>query len=115
MLAIQSDIAKCHCLNTQGAVAFQTPGVFFLRFFYSSGTIPDFSFIPESTRWLRLNGKSQQAIDILKQIGKFNEKDVPDFDLVTVQQDTSKGKSHFVNLFRPKKIAITSLIQGYAW
>ena len=28
MLAIQSGIAKYHCLYTQGAVAFQTPGVF---------------------------------------------------------------------------------------
>ena len=28
MLAIQSNIAKYHCLYTQGAVAFQTPGIF---------------------------------------------------------------------------------------
>ena len=28
MLAIQSDIAKYRCLCGQGAVAFQTPGVF---------------------------------------------------------------------------------------
>ena len=28
MLAIQSGIAKCHCLYTQGAVAFETPGFF---------------------------------------------------------------------------------------
>ena len=28
MLAIQSDIAKYRCLYSQGAVAFQTPGVF---------------------------------------------------------------------------------------
>ena len=32
MLAIQSDIAKYHCLYTQGAVAFQMPGVFFLTY-----------------------------------------------------------------------------------
>ena len=92
---------------------------FLTNLLYGSGcsdnAILDFSFIPESTRWLRLNGKSQQAIDILKRIAKFNKKDVPDFDLVAVEQDTSKGKSHFVDLFRPKKIAIRSLIQGYAW
>ena len=35
MLAIQSGIAKYRCLCIQGAVAFQTPGVFF---FYSPGT-----------------------------------------------------------------------------
>ena len=29
MLAIQSNIAKYHCLYIQGAVAFQTPGIFF--------------------------------------------------------------------------------------
>ena len=30
MLAIQPDIAKYHCVHTEGAVAFHTPGVFFL-------------------------------------------------------------------------------------
>ena len=30
MLAIESSIAKYHCLYTQGAVALQTPDVFFL-------------------------------------------------------------------------------------
>ena len=34
MLAIQSGIAKYHCLYAQGAVASQTPGVFF----YSPGS-----------------------------------------------------------------------------
>ena len=29
MLAMQSRISQYHCLCTQGAVAFQTPGVFF--------------------------------------------------------------------------------------
>ena len=29
MLAIQSGVAEYHCLYTQGAVASQTPGVFF--------------------------------------------------------------------------------------
>ena len=29
MLAIQSNIARNHCLYTQGAVTFQTPGAFF--------------------------------------------------------------------------------------
>ena len=29
MFAIQSNIAKYHCLYIQEAVAFQTPGVFF--------------------------------------------------------------------------------------
>ena len=38
MLAIQSGIAKCHCLYTQGTVAFETPGVFF----YSPGTTQNF-------------------------------------------------------------------------
>ena len=35
MLAIQSDIAKYHCIYIQGAVAVKTPGVFLVD---SSGT-----------------------------------------------------------------------------
>ena len=78
-------------------------------------TFPDFRLIPESTRWLRVNGKSKEAVDILKRIAKFNKKNIPDFELAVVKQDTSKGTGNYLDLFRPKKIAFRSVIQGYAW
>ena len=42
MLAMQSDITKYHCVYTQGAVAFQTPGDFFTH----SVASPRVCFLP---------------------------------------------------------------------
>ena len=81
----------------------------------SRNAIAPFRFIPESTRWLRLNGKSQEAVHVLKRIAKFNKKDVPDFKLAVVKQDMSKRAGNFFDLFRPRKIAVRSLIQTFAW
>ena len=52
---------------------------------------------------------------VLKKIATFNGKEFPDFKLKEVTQDASVGLQHYKNLFKPKKIAIRSLIQGYAW
>ena len=38
-----------------------------------------------------------------------------DVEIVSMKLDASIGMKHFLNLFTPKKIAVRSLIQGYAW
>ena len=40
MLAIQSGVAKYHCLYTQGALTFQTPGMFFVTNLVEIGASP---------------------------------------------------------------------------
>ena len=72
-------------------------------------------FIPESIRWLHLNGKTDEVMMILKKIARINGKELPDFKLDEVKQDASAGLQHYKHLFKPKKIAVRSLIQGYAW
>jgi len=74
-----------------------------------------FKFIPESIRWLHLNGKTDEVMMILKKIARINGKELPDFKLDEVKQDASAGLQHYKHLFKPKKIAVRSLIQGYAW
>ena len=72
-------------------------------------------FIPESTRWLNVNRKTGELMKILKTIARVNGKEFPDIKLEEVKQDSSFGFHHYKDLFRPKKIAIRSLIQGYTW
>jgi len=74
-----------------------------------------FKFFPESIRWLHLNGKTDEVMAILKKIARVNGKEFPDIKLEEVKQDASAGLHHYKHVFKPKKIAIRSLIQGYAW
>ena len=52
---------------------------------------------------------------VLKKIARINGKEFPDFKLEEVKQDASTGLQHYKHVFKPKKIAVRSLIQGYAW
>ncbi|XP_065064675.1 solute carrier family 22 member 15-like [Rhopilema esculentum] len=74
-----------------------------------------FKFIPESTRWLHVNGRTDEAVAIFRKIAKFNGKELPDITLKPVPMDCSPGLTHYLHLFKPKKVAIRSLIQGCAW
>lgn len=72
-----------------------------------------FKFIPESTRWLHLHGRTDQAIEIYKKIAKFNKRELPDIKLAKI--DLPEDSGNILNLFRPRKMTWSSLIQGYAW
>lgn len=74
-----------------------------------------FSFVMESMRWLHLNGKTDDVMKLLDRIAKLNNKKLPKIELVPLKNDQSNGLRHFLNLFRPMKIAVRSLIQGYTW
>eukprot|EP00112_Aurelia_sp_Birch-Aquarium-sp1_P010677 Seg2274.3 transcript_id=Seg2274.3/GoldUCD/mRNA.D3Y31 product="Organic cation/carnitine transporter 4" protein_id=Seg2274.3/GoldUCD/D3Y31 len=74
-----------------------------------------FRYIPESTRWLQLQGRKEEVRKILEKIARVNKKKLPEFELVVLKQESSVGIKHIFDIFRPKKIAIRSLIQGYMW
>ena len=72
--------------------------------------------MPESARWLNLKGRTEEVREILQRIALVNKKKLPDdVEIVSMKLDASIGMKHFLNLFTPKKIAVRSLIQGYAW
>ena len=72
-------------------------------------------FIPESARWLHLKGRKYEVTELLKRIARVNKKEYPDVAVIEVTQDADEGLKHFFHLFTPKKIALRSIIQGYAW
>ena len=75
-----------------------------------------YRFIPESARWLNLKGRTEEVRAILLRIALINKKKLPDnVEIVSMKLDESIGIKHFQHLFTPKKIAVRSLIQGYAW
>ena len=72
-------------------------------------------YVPESLRWLQLKGRHEEVGAIFQKISRVNKRDMPDYELNDVKDETQQGLTHFLNIFRPKKIAIRSLIQGYLW
>ena len=80
---------------------------FFILLFYK--------IIPESIQWLQANGRDEEVVQVLRRIGKWNKKPLPD-DFIFQPQDTQANKKASVtDLFRDRKLAVASLQQGYLW
>eukprot|EP00794_Sanderia_malayensis_P018706 gene18706-20594_t len=50
-------------------------------------------FIPESIRWLCLNGRTEDAMEIIKQIAKVNGRAAPDVKLAEIEKDNNEKSS----------------------
>ena len=75
------------------------------------------SIIPESMRWLRLQGRDADVIKILKKAARFNGKVFPsEVQLKTMQKsDIEQNKGSVLDLFRPWKMLLFSSVQGFGW
>ena len=74
-----------------------------------------YSLVPESIRWLRVNGKTNEAEDVLKCIAKRNKKDWPvNVNLAPTVSENNKSLS-VKYLFYPFQMAVSTLIQMFAW
>ena len=80
---------------------------FFVLLFYK--------FVPESVRLLRLKGKIKEMNRVLERIAYWNRKTIPDDVQVSTVDDTKDNKSNPLDIFKPCSVAISSLIQGFAW
>ncbi|XP_065062349.1 organic cation transporter-like protein isoform X1 [Rhopilema esculentum] len=87
-------------------IVITAPYFFILLFFLA---------IPESARWLHVNGRNDEALAIFRKIAKCNGKELPEVQLKKIEEDCSTGIKHYLYLFKPAKIATRSLIQGYTW
>ncbi|XP_065065328.1 solute carrier family 22 member 15-like [Rhopilema esculentum] len=72
-------------------------------------------FVPESIRWLNLNGRQEEAMKLLRRIAKFNKKQLPDNVTLKAPCTGPKVKANPIDLFVPTKMALQSLVQSYVW
>ena len=69
-------------------------------------------FIPESVRWLLVNGRKEEAREILTNVARINKRDMPSDELQVPATTINKG---FLDLFKTWRLAKLSVIQLYAW
>ena len=69
-------------------------------------------FIPESVRWLLVNGRKEEAREILTNVARINKRDMPSDELQVPATTVNNG---FLDLFKTWKLAKLSIIQLYAW
>lgn len=69
-------------------------------------------YVPESVRWLIVQGKTDKARAILEKVAATNKKEMPSEELHIPITTANKG---VLELFKTWKMAKLSLIQIYAW
>ena len=68
-------------------------------------------------RWLRLQGRDEDVINILKKAAKLNGKVFPaEVELKAMKKsDIEQNKGRVLDLFRPLKMLLFSSVQGVGW
>ena len=73
-------------------------------------------FVPESVRWLQLHGKTDDAIDIFRNIAVRNKKRIPaNVRLLPISEESLKLKSNLCYIFRTRRRIFSFVIQGFSW
>ena len=72
-----------------------------------------YPFIPESAKWLLVSGQNEKADKTFQKIAKWNKKEKPEG--FSVQANVARDKPNPWHLFNTKEMAISTIIQGYAW
>jgi len=85
-----------------------TAPYFFVLLFYK--------FIPESVRWLRLQNRTEDALEVFQRIAFWNKTKLEDgINLKDTSNELRVFRSSPLDLFRKRSLLKKTLIQGYAW
>lgn len=72
-----------------------------------------YKFTPESPRWLRLRGKTDEMMHTLERVARFNGRRMPlNLHILPVDDEVKNKSSNPLHLFRTLKISVVSLILG---
>ena len=74
-----------------------------------------YPMVPESIRWLCLQGKILELNKIFAKIARWNKKQIPVDIAVATGENTDTHKANPLDLFKTMKVAISTLVQGYSW
>ena len=72
-------------------------------------------FVPESIEWLQEHGKRDEVNHVIYRIAKWNNKKLPNNLTISSPNGIQRHKSSPIDIFRTRKIAIQSLVQGFIW
>ena len=73
-----------------------------------------YKFVPESVRWLRLKGRFNKALEVFETIADWNGKQMnPNAKIARVA--VVKDSTSPMDLFRTRRLAFKTLLQGFAW
>ena len=76
----------------------------------------DCRLVPESTRWLRMKGRLNEAMALFTKMARVNGREVKNKELQLRAQSHQKiSRSTIADLFQPASVAIYTIIQGAAW
>ena len=92
------------------SIACTAPYAFILLFHF---------FIPESARWLHLKNRNDEAMDVLRNIAKWNKRRIPDnLTLTSSNQSTVtvyRPKTNLLHLFKTHKLAVRTCAMMLVW
>lgn len=69
-------------------------------------------FVPESSRYLLVKGKTKEAEKILRKIATVNKKEYPVVDLVCFEE---QSRGDIRDLFRSWKTTHKTLVSWFSW
>lgn len=72
-----------------------------------------YTFVPESVRWMQINGKADEVMIEFRRIARWNKMDLPN-NIVLATPPSGQQKVSG-SLLKSKKVILQTLIQGLVW